>query len=147
MGIIFGPLLLSIFLLCVNIFKLEYLEGKKQTRIYYFPKMMHLDKDSEVSFNFNLLYRDFTLKNKKVFRREYVLLIKKDRNTLKFKSCLLYTSDAADDMQCVDLGGRRIIKKKKIPIPRRTRAQHAIRNRQATSKRMQTYQVDRTLPN
>jgi len=27
-------------------------------------------------------------------------------------SCLLYTSDAADDMQCVDLGGRRIIKKK-----------------------------------
>ena len=29
------------------------------------------------------------------------------------RSCLLYTSDAADDMQCVDLGGRRIIKKKK----------------------------------
>ena len=27
------------------------------------------------------------------------------------KHCLLYTSDAADDMQCVDLGGRRIIKK------------------------------------
>eukprot|EP00825_Cyclidium_porcatum_P010511 TRINITY_DN15380_c0_g1_i2.p4 TRINITY_DN15380_c0_g1~~TRINITY_DN15380_c0_g1_i2.p4 ORF type:complete len:149 (+),score=32.33 TRINITY_DN15380_c0_g1_i2:727-1173(+) len=27
--------------------------------------------------------------------------------------CLLYTSDAADDMQCVDLGGRRILKKKK----------------------------------
>jgi len=29
-----------------------------------------------------------------------------------YQSCLLYTSDAADDMQCVDLGGRRIIKKK-----------------------------------
>src|SRR5450756_603146 len=29
-----------------------------------------------------------------------------------FKSCLLYTSDAADDLLCVDLGGRRIIKKK-----------------------------------
>ena len=28
------------------------------------------------------------------------------------EDCLLYTSDAADDMQCVDLGGRRIIKKK-----------------------------------
>ena len=27
------------------------------------------------------------------------------------EGCLLYTSDAADDMQCVDLGGRRIIKK------------------------------------
>src|SRR5450756_917636 len=29
------------------------------------------------------------------------------------KVCLLYTSDAADDLLCVDLGGRRIIKKKK----------------------------------
>ena len=30
-----------------------------------------------------------------------------------FNLCLLYTSDAADDLLCVDLGGRRIIKKKK----------------------------------
>src|SRR5665811_2569147 len=30
-----------------------------------------------------------------------------------FKACLLYTSDAADDLTRVDLGGRRIIKKKK----------------------------------
>src|SRR5659263_784880 len=29
----------------------------------------------------------------------------------KFNTCLLYTSDAADDLLCVDLGGRRIIKK------------------------------------
>ena len=29
-----------------------------------------------------------------------------------FWTCLLYTSDAADDLLCVDLGGRRIIKKK-----------------------------------
>ena len=29
-----------------------------------------------------------------------------------FPGCLLYTSDAADDLLCVDLGGRRIIKKK-----------------------------------
>src|SRR5450756_3166312 len=29
------------------------------------------------------------------------------------EACLLYTSDAADDLLCVDLGGRRIIKKKK----------------------------------
>ncbi len=29
------------------------------------------------------------------------------------KACLLHTSDAADDRLCVDLGGRRIIKKKK----------------------------------
>eukprot|EP00831_Metopus_contortus_P056022 TRINITY_DN4763_c0_g1_i4.p1 TRINITY_DN4763_c0_g1~~TRINITY_DN4763_c0_g1_i4.p1 ORF type:complete len:163 (-),score=23.93 TRINITY_DN4763_c0_g1_i4:5-493(-) len=31
-------------------------------------------------------------------------------------TCLLYTSDAADDTPCVDLGGRRIIKKKKKSI-------------------------------
>src|SRR5680860_1706519 len=44
------------------------------------------------------------------------------RHTLDFRSdwadlphtCLLYTSDAADDLLCVDLGGRRIIKKKKL---------------------------------
>src|SRR5678810_197572 len=30
-----------------------------------------------------------------------------------FKPCLLYTSDAADERSSVDLGGRRIIKKKK----------------------------------
>src|SRR5665811_2062137 len=35
------------------------------------------------------------------------------RNSMKYCSCLLYTSDAADDLTRVDLGGRRIIKKKK----------------------------------
>ena len=30
---------------------------------------------------------------------------------LKAEDCLLYTSDAADDLTRVDLGGRRIIKK------------------------------------
>ena len=33
--------------------------------------------------------------------------------------CLLYTSDAADERSSVDLGGRRIIKKKKIHRYRR----------------------------
>ena len=31
--------------------------------------------------------------------------------------CLLYTSDAADERSSVDLGGRRIIKKKKTEHP------------------------------
>ena len=35
------------------------------------------------------------------------------RNQMERTPCLLYTSDAADDLLCVDLGGRRIIKKKK----------------------------------
>src|SRR5450756_2730579 len=34
----------------------------------------------------------------------------------RYERCLLYTSDAADDLLCVDLGGRRIIKKKKKKI-------------------------------
>ena len=33
---------------------------------------------------------------------------------IRFMVCLLYTSDAADERSSVDLGGRRIIKKKKI---------------------------------
>ena len=35
----------------------------------------------------------------------------------KPRRCLLYTSDAADDLLCVDLGGRRIIKKKNKYTP------------------------------
>ena len=35
---------------------------------------------------------------------------------LRFFSCLLYTSDAADERSSVDLGGRRIIKKKNKEI-------------------------------
>ena len=35
-------------------------------------------------------------------------------------ACLLYTSDAADDLPCVDLGGSRLIKKKKLQLPRST---------------------------
>ena len=34
-----------------------------------------------------------------------------DRSRMPIRLCLLYTSDAADDLLCVDLGGRRIIKK------------------------------------
>src|SRR5680860_1909790 len=36
-----------------------------------------------------------------------------EHQTVERAICLLYTSDAADDLLCVDLGGRRIIKKKK----------------------------------
>ena len=39
------------------------------------------------------------------------MLIAERKFDIRVWACLLYTSDAADDMQCVDLGGRRIIKK------------------------------------
>src|SRR5678815_6180462 len=45
--------------------------------------------------------REMTLKNVQL------------ENVTTIKTCLLYTSDAADERSSVDLGGRRIIKKKK----------------------------------
>ena len=36
------------------------------------------------------------------------------KSDAELKICLLYTSDAADERSSVDLGGRRIIKKKNI---------------------------------
>ena len=36
-----------------------------------------------------------------------------ERYAIDIYACLLYTSDAADERSSVDLGGRRIIKKKK----------------------------------
>ena len=41
-----------------------------------------------------------------------------------FENCLLYTSDAADERSSVDLGGRRIIKKKKQAETIRHRRRH-----------------------
>ena len=46
--------------------------------------------------------------------------------------CLLYTSDAADDLLCVDLGGRRIIKKKNAVTHIRTAPQPRIRTQYTT---------------
>ena len=43
-----------------------------------------------------------------------------ETTTLRYDTCLLYTSDAADDLLCVDLGGRRIIKKKKKKQQKKT---------------------------
>src|SRR5678815_2231244 len=40
-------------------------------------------------------------------------LVKGQKTYKLFRTCLLYTSDAADERSSVDLGGRRIIKKKK----------------------------------
>ena len=46
----------------------------------------------------------------------------------EYITCLLYTSDAADDLLCVDLGGRRIIKKKKATHFRATISEQATLN-------------------
>ena len=46
---------------------------------------------------------------------------KTDALMVRDTSCLLYTSDAADDLLCVDFGGCGIIKKKKTRIQIRQR--------------------------
>ena len=50
------------------------------------------------------------------------------------RACLLYTSDAADERSSVDLGGRRIIKKKKRKINRRGQSRN-IRNKTTSCTR------------
>ena len=51
-------------------------------------------------------------------------LSKKDGPYETYEGCLLYTSDAADERSSVDLGGRRIITKKKTHQTRRTTTQY-----------------------
>ena len=61
-----------------------------------------------------ILSNDRLLARKAVVERKFLKVLGK--NFVFFQltpGCLLYTSDAADDLLCVDLGGRRIIKKKK----------------------------------
>ena len=47
-------------------------------------------------------------------------LLQQNEAVNQILSCLLYTSDAADERSSVDLGGRRIIKKKKTQKKRHT---------------------------
>ena len=55
------------------------------------------------------------------FLEEHNIIPNKINTLEEFKTCLLYTSDAADERSSVDLGGRRIIKKKKQYIDDHTR--------------------------
>ena len=50
----------------------------------------------------------------------YVFTLIQKFQPSKAAGCLLYTSDAADERSSVDLGGRRIIKKKRSTLTERT---------------------------
>ena len=63
-----------------------------------------------------LLHRYLTLLSSVGVRQADIVVGYKQemiRAAVESDSCLLYTSDAADERSSVDLGGRRIIKKKK----------------------------------
>ena len=61
---------------------------------------------------------DSDVENEQLYVKEIKVdgagMLKRLRPAPQGRACLLYTSDAADDMQCVDLGGRRIIKKRAV---------------------------------
>ena len=61
--------------------------------------------------------------------RPLVIVFSDGADTASFLSCLLYTSDAADERSSVDLGGRRIIKKKTPAVTTRRRSLSAHRIR------------------
>ena len=57
----------------------------------------------------------YYLQQERIFRKIYNYLAESNSESINYFSinpCLLYTSDAADERSSVDLGGRRIIKKK-----------------------------------
>ena len=60
-------------------------------------------------------------------------------------ACLLYTSDAADERSSVDLGGRRIIKKKKRVGTHRIAVNHTHIKRASTLLRQESKKHERTL--
>src|SRR5680860_20264 len=51
---------------------------------------------------------EFEIFKSKFFGLNEVLVFRIKANSFLYNMCLLYTSDAADDLLCVDLGGRRI---------------------------------------
>src|SRR5678816_3798312 len=57
--------------------------------------------------------QDYCSRRKKDFKPHNIEVRRFEILETCYRSCLLYTSDAADERSSVDLGGRRIIKKKK----------------------------------
>ena len=53
------------------------------------------------------------------------------------KTCLLYTSDAADERSSVDLGGRRIIKKKNSDVISCRRRVDSKKHKRRVNKKIQ----------
>ena len=90
-------------------------EGCRFVRVVYF----HSDVHHHVARNLDLDFaasRRVCLDNCVRSAIGYVqngILRGRPRRSL-WRICLLYTSDAADDLLCVDFGGSRIIKNKKL---------------------------------
>ena len=89
----------------IRINEAEFTKAKADASVKYLAEIV---KSSKTPFEW------FSIPNATKFIHGYALRRKALLpNASKYSICLLYTSDAADDLLCVDLGGRRIIKKKK----------------------------------
>src|SRR5680860_1539528 len=75
-------------------------------RIFDFP---HLQLTLLTLVALLVYFLKFDLRSKSDYVFVGVLACCFSFQTTKIYPCLLYTSDAADDLLCVDLGGRRII--------------------------------------
>src|SRR5450756_1759314 len=88
----------------------------EQARGYFgMKKSSYKYAKEQVDHSLVYAYRD-RRNRKRNFRRLWIIRINaaaRQEGLSYNQFCLLYTSDAADDLLCVDLGGRRIIKKKK----------------------------------
>eukprot|EP00831_Metopus_contortus_P068859 TRINITY_DN61699_c0_g1_i3.p3 TRINITY_DN61699_c0_g1~~TRINITY_DN61699_c0_g1_i3.p3 ORF type:complete len:112 (+),score=21.10 TRINITY_DN61699_c0_g1_i3:467-802(+) len=87
------------------------------------PKQLKTNKENSSKLRLNLILTNSEKKEKSESKRKGNVF--RNYQTLKNNPniCLLYTSDAADDTPCVDLGGRRIIKKKNKQITQTTTKQ------------------------
>ena len=82
-------------------------KDKIREDIKYINTLLEANKQKIASLNAQLKKAGVTMK---ALEDKVATL---EASVKQYESCLLYTSDAADDLLCVDLGGRRIIKKKK----------------------------------
>ena len=76
-----------------------------------------------------------------IFMRCFARIQKIDSVICGKRPCLLYTSDAADEEDSGDLGGRRINKKKKRISKKRTKKKKNTRELQNTKKKEMTQDV------
>ena len=92
-----------------------------KTNLQRFAMSLTYDRDTALDLVQDTYLKALTFKDKFVDYtnlKAWVFTIMKNTFINNYRRCLLYTSDAADDLLCVDLGGRRIIKKKKTSYER-----------------------------
>eukprot|EP00825_Cyclidium_porcatum_P050572 TRINITY_DN9064_c0_g1_i1.p1 TRINITY_DN9064_c0_g1~~TRINITY_DN9064_c0_g1_i1.p1 ORF type:complete len:218 (-),score=11.84 TRINITY_DN9064_c0_g1_i1:19-672(-) len=107
------------------------IEALNNGAAYYLQKGIEIEVQYAELHNMIMQLAEKKRAKERVLRQEVELRLKNEElesfcysisHVLCVDTCLLYTSDAADDMQCVDLGGRRVIKKKKKPAQRRSKS-------------------------